>query len=67
MCSVGFELVAALMKLEGLRAEGQRFSPVQGDWVHAEDFGVEVYGGVNIGYGEYEVVKLIEGKGHVSG
>ena len=43
------------------------FSPVQGDRVHAEHFGVEVYGGVNISYGEYEMVELIESKGHVSG
>ena len=59
MCSVRPELVAALVKLDGLRAEGQRFSPIQADRVHAEHFSVEVYGGVNIGYGEYEVVKLI--------
>src|SRR5215469_189413 len=67
MGSVGLDLVTALVKLDRLRAEGQCFTPVQSDRVHAQNFRVEVDGGVNIGYGEYQVVKLIEGKGHVSG
>jgi hypothetical protein len=69
-CGVGGvwpDLVAALVELDGLRAKGEGLAAVQGYGVHAQDFGVEVDSGVNIGYGENEVVELIQGKGHVEG
>jgi len=63
----GVEFVAALVEIDLLVAEAERLAAVEGDGVHAEDFGVKVDGGVEIGYGEDYVVELFDGEWHRTG
>ena len=61
------ELVSALVELDGLDAEGEVLAAVDHDHVHAEDFGVEVDGGVDAGDGKDEMIEPVKGEGHESG
>lgn len=63
---LGLELVSALVEIDFLVAEFEGGAAVEGDDVHAEDFGVEVGGGVDVGDGQDEVVQLLEGEGHAA-
>jgi hypothetical protein len=60
----GIEFVAALMEVDLLIAELERFAAVEFDYIHAEDFGVEVDGCVEVGHGENYVVDLFDVECH---
>jgi hypothetical protein len=64
MLGLGIEFVAALVEVDLLVAELERFASVEFDQIHAEDFGVEVDGCVEAGHGEDYVVDLFDGEGH---
>lgn len=66
-CGMGrfrVEFVAALMEVDLLVAELERLAAFEDDPIHAEDFGVEVDGCVEVGHGEDDVVDLFDGECH---
>jgi hypothetical protein len=62
--SLGVEFVAALVEVDLLIAELEGLAAVEGDYVHAEDLGVEVDACVYFRHGEDYVVDLFDGECH---
>jgi hypothetical protein len=60
------EFVSALVEIDFLVAEFEGGAALKGDDVHAEDFGVEVGCGVDVGDGQDDVVQLLQGEGHAA-
>jgi hypothetical protein len=64
MGGLRIELVSALVEIDPLIAKPERGAAFEGDEVHAEDFGIEVGCGMDVGDGKDDVVQLFQGKGH---
>jgi hypothetical protein len=65
--SFGVDLVAALLEFDHLLPEGERLAAIEGDQLHAENFGIKINRGVETGDGEDEVVERIHGDSHIRG
>lgn len=61
----GFELMSALVQVQSLDAEGERFAAVHLDEIHSQDFRVEIDGGINVGHSENEVIQMLQDKCHM--
>src|ERR1700722_8335241 len=59
------ELLTCLVKIDLLLSKSQRLSLAERHRLHAECGGIEGYGCVDVGYGEYEVIEMVDRKFHL--